>query len=87
MKKNVFFILLLFTTSFLYSQSVQKFVEIGDLYLVSGDTLFDCKLGYRTFGELNSDSSNIVFFPTWFGGTSEHVSKLIRTDTKNGSKK
>src|SRR6185369_6298835 len=29
--------------------------------------------GYRTFGTLNSDKSNVVVFPTWAGGTTEQL--------------
>ncbi|MDA3859998.1 MAG: alpha/beta fold hydrolase [Melioribacteraceae bacterium] len=74
---NSIFIFLIVFTSMLFAQSEQQFAEIGDLQLTSGQALLDCKIGYRTFGELNSDSSNIVIFPTWFAGTSEHVSSLI----------
>jgi homoserine O-acetyltransferase len=42
---------------------------IGDLPLVSGETLLDVQLGYRTAGELNADRSNVILFPTWFTGT------------------
>jgi homoserine acetyltransferase len=29
----------------------QQFGEIGDLKFVSGETLRDCRVGYRTFGQ------------------------------------
>lgn len=48
----------------------QQFAEIGDLALDSGDVVKNCRVGYRTFGELNEQRSNAVIFPTWFGGTS-----------------
>jgi len=52
-----------------WAQPEQQMAAIGDLPLVSGETLQDVKLGYRTAGTLNADRSNIVLFPTWFTGT------------------
>jgi len=74
-KYFIIFLLLISSTSF--TQPEQQYAEIGDLKLLNGETLLDCKVGYRTFGQLNSDSSNIVIYPTWFGGTSENISNLI----------
>jgi homoserine O-acetyltransferase len=63
--------------SLLCSQNVsaqeQKFAEFGDFKLVSGETLRNCRIGYRTFGKMNADRSNIVVFPTWAGGTTEEL--------------
>lgn len=59
------------------------FASIGDLPLESGQVLQDCKLGYRTYGRMNPDKSNVVLFPSWFNGSSadleDHVGprKLI----------
>jgi len=61
-----------------FSQSIQKFADIGNLKLISGETLSNCKIGYRTFGKLNEDSSNVIIYPTWFEGTSEGIAKLIQ---------
>jgi homoserine O-acetyltransferase len=55
-----------------YAQD-QKFADLGDFKLVSGETLRDCRIGYRTFGKMNADRSNIVVFPTWAGGTTEEL--------------
>jgi len=65
--------------SITYSQSLQYF-ELGDHTLESGEILYNATLGYRTFGELNHDSSNVVLMTTWFGGTSEMLSSLIGPD-------
>src|SRR5579863_1203255 len=51
----------------------QKFADLGDFKLVSGEVLRDCRIGYRTFGKVNADRSNIVVFPTWAGGTTEEL--------------
>src|SRR5882672_6837784 len=53
--------------------SPQQFASLGDSKLESGETIKNCRIGYRTFGELNSDKSNVVVFTTWFGGTSEQL--------------
>jgi len=55
-----------------YAQE-QKFAELGDFKLVGGETLKNCRIGYRTFGKMNADRSNIVVFPTWAGGTTEEL--------------
>lgn len=53
----------------------QRFAAIGDFKLISGEVIRDCRIGYRTFGKLNADSSNIVVVPTWAGGTTEELGK------------
>jgi len=61
------------TTSLSHAQNEQKFAELADFKLESGEVIRDCKLGYRTFGSLNGDKSNAILFPTWFGGKSEQL--------------
>jgi homoserine O-acetyltransferase len=51
------------------ADSDQQFADIGDLPLVSGETLYDVSLGYRTAGTLNADRSTVIVFPSWFTGT------------------
>ena len=55
-----------------YAQE-QKSADLGDFKLVSGEVLRNCRIGYRTFGKINGDRSNIVVFPTWAGGTTEEL--------------
>ena len=38
--------------------------ELGDIELVSGETLPDARLAYHTFGELNAAKDNAIVFPT-----------------------
>ena len=73
--KLIFFVLALVSlaASLAAAQSEQKFAELGDFKLESGEVIRDCKLGYRTFGKLNADKSNAILFPTWFGGTSDDL--------------
>jgi homoserine O-acetyltransferase len=51
----------------------QQFANLGDFKLEGGETLRDCRIGYRTFGQINADKSNIIIIPTWAGGTTEQV--------------
>lgn len=55
----------------------QQFADLGDFRLESGEVIRDFRLGYRTFGQLNSDRSNAVLFPTWFTGISQELIELI----------
>ena len=61
----------------LFAQSEQQFAELGNFKLVSGESIYKCKIGYRTYGVLNADKSNAVLYPTWFGGKSENLANLI----------
>jgi len=72
------FFLQFFNTNF--AATGQQIVDIGDFELENGQVIKNCKIGFRTFGSLNSDSSNIVLYPTWYNGTSEHIAKLIGAD-------
>lgn len=67
--------LLLFLLAFtLHSQTI---ASIGDLPLENGQTIRDCKIAYRTYGQLNAARSNAVLFPTWFSGTTKDLDALI----------
>ena len=55
----------------------QQFAAIGNLKLQDGQVIRDCRLGYRTFGRLNPNKSNVVLFPTWFGGRTQDLVDLI----------
>jgi len=59
------------------AQSEQKFAELGDFKLESGEVIRDCRIGYRVFGALNADKSNAILFPTWFTGKSEQIAGNI----------
>ncbi len=50
---------------------------IGDLQLENGQTLNECQIAYRTYGTLNADSSNVILYPTWFGGQTAHIGRVI----------
>ena len=37
--------------------------ELGDIELLSGETLLSAKLAYKTYGALNSDKNNVILLP------------------------
>jgi homoserine O-acetyltransferase/O-succinyltransferase len=51
----------------------QQFANLGDFKLENGRVIRNCRIGYRTFGTLNADKSNVIVFPTWAGGTTEQL--------------
>lgn len=51
----------------------QQFANLGDFKLQNGGVIRNCRIGYRTFGTLNSARSNVIVFPTWAGGTTEQL--------------
>jgi homoserine O-acetyltransferase len=65
-------VLLFCLTSIAPAQTLQ-FAQLGDFKLESGEVIHDCRIGYRTFGTLNSNQSNAVLFPTWALGTTEQL--------------
>ena len=52
------------------AQAEQRFADLGDFKLVSGQTIHACKLGYRTVGRLNAAKSNAILMPTPFSSQS-----------------
>lgn len=78
MKRLLFSIhIILLFTALSFGQSNLQIADIGDLTLTSGKKLDNCIVGYRTFGKLNEAKSNVIIFPTWFGGTSESIASLV----------
>ena len=55
----------------------QQFARIGDLKLENGEVIRDCVVGYRTFGIVNPQKSNVVVFPTYLGGRSADLASRI----------
>lgn len=51
--------------------------NLGDFTLDSGQVIRDCRIGYRTYGELRPDRSNVIVVTTWFGGTSAGLAGSI----------
>src|SRR5689334_5094385 len=55
----------------------QKFADLGDFKLKSGEVLRDCRIGYRTLGTMNDPKSNVIVIPTWAGGTTEQLADSV----------
>lgn len=51
--------------------------SIGDLPLVSGESIKNCKVEYRTLGTLNAQKSNVVVWPTWFSGVTKDLVDFV----------
>ncbi len=51
--------------------------NLGDLKLTSGQVLENCRVTYRTYGQLNHDKSNVILVPTWYNGRSEDMERYI----------
>ncbi|PWT91826.1 MAG: hypothetical protein C5B55_07495 [Blastocatellia bacterium] len=68
-------VILLSTVS--VSAQDQQFFNLGDFQLHRGGTIRDCRVGYRTFGKLNADKSNVIILPTWASGTTEQLKSQI----------
>lgn len=78
--RRTFYLILSFLLSFhiyLNAQSIQEFYQINSFQTESGYIINNCKIGYRTFGSISKDSSNVVLYCSWFGGNSEAIGILI----------
>ncbi len=62
------------------ARSIQRYSRIGDLPLESGDTLYECSVGFRTFGTLNKERSNAILYCTWYMGTSADIERSVGGD-------
>ena len=51
------------------NNSDYKMYELGDVKLLSGQTLLSTKLAYKTYGSLNANRSNVILLPTFYTGT------------------
>jgi homoserine O-acetyltransferase len=83
MKNSIRFVVCLFVSlacraTVIVAQDLQL-ATLGDFKLESGEVIHDCRVGYRTFGTLNKDKSNVVLFPTWALGTTEQLVSSIGT--------
>lgn len=54
-----------------------KVAELGNFKLESGDTIRDCRIGFRTFGKLNNARSNAILFLPCLGCTSEQMAEIL----------
>jgi homoserine O-acetyltransferase/O-succinyltransferase len=73
----VIVIIVFFAAGITRGQGILQYADLGDFRLENGRVIQDCRVGYRTFGELNPEKSNAVLFPTWFGGTTQDLMPFI----------
>ncbi len=66
-----------FATAWQLGAQELRFADLGDFSLVSGQVIQRCKIGYRTFGELDEKKSNGILFPAWFSGSSQDLAQYI----------
>ena len=76
MKSLLFLAVVLFSIQ-ISAQSIQRYAKIGNFKVENGQVIKDCIIGYRTFGNMNEEKSNVILFPTWFGGNSSGLIGLI----------
>lgn len=57
-----------------------KIAEFDRCELENGEFIEDCKIGYRTMGELNADRDNVIVFPTWFSGKTKNLVDVVNGD-------
>lgn len=62
-----------------------QFEHLKEFTLESGEVFAPCKIGYRTYGQLNAEKTNAILAPVWFTGNSVQVSvgKGQVLDSKN----
>jgi homoserine O-acetyltransferase len=60
-----------------HADGLQQFADLGDLHLQSGKVIENCRLGYRTYGKMRPDGSNVILFPTWFTGTTADMAEMF----------
>ena len=81
LNNKVYFSVFILLVSFCFAQSELRVANIGNFKTTEGKIIRDCKIGYRTSGRLNSDSSNVLLLSTWFTGTTKD---LYVQNNKNG---
>jgi len=64
-----------------------QLAHLGDFKLDNGQTIRNCIVGYRTYGTLADDKSNVIIVLTWFGGTTEGLEQWIGPDKLYDSSK
>jgi homoserine O-acetyltransferase/O-succinyltransferase len=70
MKRALWLATFLLASALLADDGALQIANIGDLTLDSGESIRDCRIGYRTYGQLAPDRSNALVLTTWFAGTS-----------------
>ena len=64
-------------STFAPAEGQQQFADLGSCKVESGETIQNCRIGYRTWGALNSNKSNVVVMLTWFTGTTAQLADSV----------
>jgi homoserine O-acetyltransferase len=80
MRRLLLLLLALTSPSPAVAQNGQRFAELGTCPTARGEVVRDCRIGYRTFGRLNTRRDNAVLVPTWHGGRSETMTFILGPD-------
>jgi homoserine O-acetyltransferase len=64
-------------SAFAQSDGRLEIAQLGQCKLESGQIIEDCRVGYRTFGQLNPAGNNAILMPTWLYGTSQDLTGLF----------
>jgi homoserine O-acetyltransferase/O-succinyltransferase len=67
-----------------YSEAIHgplEYASIEAFELEGGETLRNCEIAYRTFGELNDAKDNAVLFPHMYSGTSKDMEMYVGADS------
>ena len=75
LRKFILGVILCLSANIIYTQTELQLVNIGDFKTTNGELIQNCNIGYRTVGEINADSSNVILWPSWFDGTSKSIHK------------
>lgn len=62
------------------TQVPPKVASLGSCRLLGGAQIPNCRVAYRTFGQLNADRDNAVLIPTWLLGRSEDWVSLLGSE-------
>lgn len=58
-------------------QGEQRIAHLTTCPLSSGQSILDCQIGFRTFGQPDAAGDNVVIMPTWLNGRSEDLLPLF----------
>ena len=77
--RHLLFTLLLLCAVTAHAQT-SSVINMGECQLESGAKILDCRIAYTTVGTLNSDRSNAILFPTFYGGKASDLLKYVAPD-------
>ena len=77
MKLTTFLVVIILSLLFSTAHADEGLLQadLGDCRLENGQDIKHCVVAYRVLGELKPDRSNIIVFPTWYGGSTSDLVK------------